>query len=261
MASERDTLASGADAGAPLPTTMRRTPHLSLASLARVLAIAAVFPGLVVVACGGGDDGAPPTTATDASPDRTAAVPRVLPDAAEAAAVLPDVVAIEEPFPETDAAACNVRLAMPPLMLVLHIPQDASVVYNSNPPSSGPHYATWANFQEFSEPVDDRYLVHSMEHGAVLLLYKCEDAGCPAGLVEGLRAVRDAIVTDPLCDPSIRVRVIIAPRPKNDVMVAAAAWGYTYRADCLDEASLTQFVNAHYAMGPENFCDAGQTSF
>jgi len=228
--------------------------------LVRVLAIAAVFPGLIVLACGGSDDGTRAVTAADASVDRTAATPSVLADAAEASA-LPDVVAIEEPFPETDAAACNVRLAMPPLMGALHIPQDASVVYDSNPPSSGPHYVTWANFQEFSEPVDDRYLVHSLEHGAVLLLYKCEDAGCPAGLVEGLREVRNAIATDPLCDPSIRVRVIIAPRPKNDVMVAAAAWGYTYRADCLDAASLTQFVNAHYAMGPENFCDPGQTSF
>ena len=237
---------------------MRRT---LLFRSVRALAITTFFPGFVLVACGGGDDGATPGAAADASVARTPADPRVLlPDAAEAA-TLPDVVAIEEPPPATDAAACNVRLAMPPLMPALHIPQGASVVYDSNPPSSGPHYVIWANFQEFSEPVDDRYLVHSMEHGAVLLLYNCGDAGCPAGLVEGLRAIRDSIATDPLCDPSIRVRVIIAPRPTNDVMVAAAAWGYTYRADCLDAASLTQFVGAHYAMGPENFCDPGQTSF
>ena len=53
-------------------------------------------------------------------------------------------------------------------MPAIHIPIGASVVYNSNPPSSGPHYPVWANFQEFAVPVDDRYLVHSMEHGAVL---------------------------------------------------------------------------------------------
>ena len=208
----------------------------------RVIAILALFPVLGIAACGGSDDGsaAPAAGTGDAAVDRTSALPTtVITDAAMAPDIIPDVVAIEEPPPATDAAACNVRLAMPPLMTALHIPQDASVVYDSNPPSSGPHYVTWANFQEFSEPVDDRYLVHSMEHGAVLLLYKCEDAGCPPGLVEGLRAVRDAIATDPLCDPTIRVRVIIAPRPQNDVMVAAAAWGYTYRADCLDAASLT----------------------
>jgi len=234
---------------------MRSTPLL------RAVAILSAFLVVGMAACGGSDDGATaPPAAADASVDRTAALPRAITDASDVS--IPDVVAVEEPapLPATDAAVCNVRLASPPLMAALHIPQDASVVYNSNPPSSGPHYTTWANFQEFTDPVDDRYLVHSMEHGAVLLLYKCEDAGCPQ-LVDALRAVRDAVPTDPLCDPSIRVRVILAPRPKNDVTVAAAAWGATYRADCVDAASLTQFVTDHYAKAPENFCDPGQTTF
>jgi hypothetical protein len=224
----------------------------------------AIFPTIVLgtmAACGSGNDGAPlPTAAGDASIDRTVADPHTVADAATDRLILPDVVAIEEPPPATDAAACNVRLASPPLMTTLHIPVGANVLYDSNPPSSGPHYAVWANYQEYAAPVDDRYLVHSLEHGAVLLLYKCEDAGCPA-LVDALRAVRDALPADPLCDPSLRVRVILAPRPANDVTVAAAAWGATYRADCFDAASLTQFITAHYAMGPENFCDPGQTSF
>jgi hypothetical protein len=225
----------------------------------------AILPAIVLgaivacAACGNSNDGATTTAAGDASVDRTAADPHIVTDAAPTPS-LPDVVAIEEPPPATDAAACNVRLASPPLMAALHIPIGASVVYDSNPPSSGPHYPLWANFQEFAAPVDDRYLVHSLEHGAVLLLYKCEDAGCPA-LVDALRAVRDALPADPLCDPSIRVRIVLAPRPANDVTVAAAAWGATYRADCLDAASLTRFITAHYAMGPENFCDPGQTSF
>ena len=223
----------------------------------------AIFPAIVLgamAACGNGSDAGPTTpAAADASVDRTAADPHIVTDAAPTP-TLPDVVAIEEPPPATDAAACNVRLASPALMGALHIPIGASVVYDSNPPSSGPHYPVWANFQEFADPVDDRYLVHSLEHGAVLLLYKCEDAGCPE-LVDALRAVRDALPADPLCDPSIRVRIVIAPRPANDVTVAAAAWGATYRADCLDAASLRAFITAHYAMGPENFCDPGQTSF
>jgi hypothetical protein len=226
-------------------------------ALPRSVALVSAFVVAGIAACGGGDDAARPVTSSgDAAVDRTAAEPRVLTDSSIPEASIPDVVV--EAAPATDAAACNVRLESPPLMTTVHIPLGATVVYNSNPPSSGPHYTTWANFQEFTQPVDDRYLVHSMEHGAVLLLYKCEDGGCPE-LVDALRAVRDAIPSDPLCDPSIRVRVVIAPRPANDVTVAAAAWGATYRADCVDAPSLTQFVLAHYAMGPENFCDPGQT--
>ena len=73
-----------------------------------------------------------------------------------------------------------------------------------------------------------------------------------------LRAVRAAIPADPLCDPAIRTRVILAPRAANDVAVAAAAWGHVYRADCVDTASLTSFILQHYGMGPENFCVPGQ---
>jgi hypothetical protein len=224
---------------------------------AQAIAILSAFVVVGIAACGGGNDAALSVTAVgDAAVDRSSAEPRVPSDASTPEASIPDVVV--EAAPVMDAAACNVRLESPPLMTTVHIPLGAPVVYNSNPPSSGPHYTTWANFQEFTQPVDDRYLVHSMEHGAVLLLYKCEDAGCPE-LVDALRALRDAIPTDPLCDPSIRVRVVLAPRPANDATVAAAAWGATYRADCFDGPSLTQFVIAHYAMGPENFCDPGQT--
>lgn len=234
----------------------RRRATRSLATLATLAAVALAS----IAACGGDDSAAPATAIADASTDRTAAEPRVITDAT--AADVADIVVEARPdaFDATDAAACNVRVDAPPLMTTVHIPHFAPVVYNSNPPSSGPHYTTWANYQEYADPVDDRYLVHSLEHGAVLFLYKCEDAGCPE-IVDALRAVREAIPSDPLCDPSIRVRIIIAPRPANDVTVAAAAWGQTYRADCVDAASLAKFVADHYAMAPENFCDPGVTSF
>jgi hypothetical protein len=234
----------------------RKRAARSLATLATVAAVALAS----IAACGSDDSAAPVAAVTDASVDRTPADPRVISDAT--AADVADVLVEARPdaLDATDAAACNVRLESPPLMTTVHIPHFAPVVYNSNPPSSGPHYTTWANYQEYADPVDDRYLVHSLEHGAVLFLYKCEDAGCPE-IVDALRAVRDAIPSDPLCDPSIRVRIIIAPRPANDVTIAAAAWGQTYRADCVDAASLAKFVADHYAMAPENFCDPGVTSF
>jgi hypothetical protein len=156
------------------------------------------------------------------------------------------------------SGVCNVRLAAPTIAASPHVSEGSAVAYASNPPSSGPHYPSWANFQEFAHPVDDGYLVHSMEHGAVLLLYKCaDDGGSCSDMIAQLRAVRDAVPTDPLCDPGIRVRVILAPRSANDAAVTAAAWGNTYRADCVDAPSLAAFITAHYAHGPEDFCFPG----
>lgn len=212
----------------------------------------------LLVACGSdskGQAGAP--VAADASVDRAVATPQPIADAAELDATKPDASPLDAAT--FDAGPCNARIDTFAIAASPHVPDGTPIVYSSNPPSSGPHYGTWANFQELTHPVDDGYLVHSMEHGAVLLLYQCQaqDAACDA-LVAELRAVRDALPADPLCDPSIRVRVVIAPRAANGVTVAAAAWGSTYRADCVDAASLSSFVLGHYAKGTENTCAAGQ---
>jgi hypothetical protein len=155
------------------------------------------------------------------------------------------------------AASCPVTIDSPELLASPHIPEGAPTSYNSNPPTSGPHYPVWANFTEFSVPFDEGYLVHSLEHGAVALLYKCDGAAC-APILEGLRKLRDAAPNDPLCDPALRVRIIIAPDPRLDVPVAAAAWGWTYKADCLDAPTLQKFVSDHYAQGSENLCAPGR---
>lgn len=163
-----------------------------------------------------------------------------------------------EPLDAAWTSACNVRTAAPAVEASPHVTAGTATTYTSNPPSSGPHYPDWANFKEFTRPVEDGYLVHAMEHGAVLLLYECaDDGGTCADMVAQLRAVRDAVATDPLCDPGVRVRVILAPRAANDTAIAAAAWGHTYNADCVDPTSLGAFIKANYAKAPEDFCFAG----
>lgn len=165
------------------------------------------------------------------------------------------------PDPIRPDASCPVLIEAPEILDSPHVPEGTQVTYNSNPPSSGPHYPAWANFQEFDKPVDRGYLVHSLEHGAVVLLYKCAsptDEGC-APLVEGLRRVRAAAAEDRACDPSVHARVIIAPDPAIDTPIAGAAWGFTYKGDCLDEPTLSMFVRDYYAGGPEDFCTPGRT--
>jgi hypothetical protein len=164
------------------------------------------------------------------------------------------------PGPIHPAASCLVTIETPELIPGTHVPEGTVITYNSNPPSSGPHYPVWANFQEYSAPLDEGYLVHSLEHGAVALLYKCDpttDACKPT--IEALRKIRDAMPTDPTCDPSIRVRVVIAPFPKLDAPVGAVAWGITYKAECVDVPTLTAFAKDNYARATENICAPGRT--
>lgn len=204
--------------------------------LSHAIATGWVLPALLMVACGG-------DLRADASDDADGGAQ----------------VCATPPAPQKPTASCEVTIATPPIEPVLHVPEGTLITYCSNPPSSGRHYPIWAAFQEYSAPVEWPYLVHSMEHGAVLLLYKCDAAGCP-DVVDQLRKIRDDAPIDPLCEgQGTARRIIIAPSTTIDTEVAAAAWGATYRAPCVDTPTLATFVRDHYAKGPENFCTPGRT--
>jgi hypothetical protein len=160
-------------------------------------------------------------------------------------------------------AGCPVEVATVPLLPAVHVPIGSSVTWNSNPPSSGPHYPIWAAYQTFTSPVPRGYYVHDLEHGAIVFLYNCGDGGCP-DVVDELTAASNSIPDDPLCSAAgagVRVRTVITPDPLLDVPVAAAAWGFTYKAQCADLPSLIQFAASHYGQGPETLCANGTTAF
>ena len=197
-------------------------------------------------ACGGSSSS--PASAEDASVD---------------AASLLDHSRIDGPV--TVPGPCEISVDAPAFLPAVHVAIGTHVEYDSNPPSSGPHYPVWAAFQTWPTVLQREYYVHDMEHGAVVLLYKCDHAaggaagGC-ADTVAALEQVRAALPDDPLCDKSIRVRVVITEDPLLDVPFAAAAWGWTYKAKCLDVPSLTDFAKAHYGQGTEPICANGATT-
>jgi hypothetical protein len=160
------------------------------------------------------------------------------------------------PAPVRPASSCNVAVTAQPVVEGNHVPEGTPIAYCTNPPSSGTHYSVWAAFKEYAAPVDTPYLVHSMEHGAVVLFYKCETA-CPE-IVAELRRLKDAMPKDPECI-DVNARVILAPSTTIPSRVAAAAWGATYAADCVDAPSLDAFMRDHYAKGPEDLCAAGRS--
>jgi len=205
-------------------------------------------PDVVVSEAGESDEASADAQSTDAPPDARmdASAP-----AAEAGA-------------EAEAgAACHPTIASPPLLPGLHVAIGSDIQWDSNPPSSGPHYPIWAAYQAYDTPVPRGYYVHDLEHGAIVFLFNCGDAGCP-NVVAAFHEASDSLPDDPLCTMAgegVRVRTVITPDPLLDVPVAAAAWGWTYKADCVDLPSLEAFAVAHYGQGPEDFCSNGTTQF
>ena len=58
-----------------------------------------------------------------------------------------------------------------------HVTDIFGVNYNSNPPTSGSHFAVWAKSGVYDRFISDGYLLHSMEHGYVVIWYDCDKLG------------------------------------------------------------------------------------
>ena len=56
-----------------------------------------------------------------------------------------------------------------------HVTNIKDVVYNSNPPTSGPHFSTWAKKGVYDRVLSDGYLIHSLEHGYIVISYHCDE--------------------------------------------------------------------------------------
>jgi hypothetical protein len=136
----------------------------------------------------------------------------------------------------------------------MHVTCTTPTSYGSSPPSSGNHYPKWAAFQTYTSPVPWGNLVHAMEHGAVVIVYNCPE-GCATEVAQA-QAFIDATV-DPLCGAARRM--ILAPDPTLDVRWAAAAWTWTLRAECFEEAAFRMFVEQHLGNGLEAICAGGYT--
>lgn len=142
-----------------------------------------------------------------------------------------------------------------------HVPVCTAVGYQTVPPSSGNHWPIWAAFRVHDQPVPHEMLVHDLEHGAIVMAHRCEDAACP-DLAAAFDQVGDDFGVDPLClmttGGAPRSRLVITPDPTLEVPIALSAWQATYRATCLDPESLLAFIEAHYAKASENLCLDGK---
>ena len=127
-----------------------------------------------------------------------------------------------------------------------HIPEGEKVKYNSNPPTSGSHYAVAAEWGIYNiAPVDER-LVHNLEHGGIVISYNPEEI--KGEELEQLRAQVRKLST-------INPRVILTPRQKLESAIALTAWGYLQKLDKYDPTAVKTFYDAHIARGPE--CQQG----
>ncbi|MFO0686147.1 MAG: DUF3105 domain-containing protein [Sandaracinus sp.] len=153
--------------------------------------------------------------------------------------------------------SCDVTTAVQSSSSRNHDPLCAAIDYTFVPPAAGDHYPVWADYLTYDAPVPWGFVVHSMEHGAVVLVYDPESAAAPQ-IQQAFADVIAAHGLDPACrDQSWPSRFVVMPSHDLSTPLAALAWGHTYEATCLDAPSLTAFVEANYAHAPESLCNPG----
>lgn len=124
-----------------------------------------------------------------------------------------------------------------------HVNIGTQVDYNSNPPTSGPHYPDWVRYGIYDAPKDDRNLVHSEEHGYIIMSYNC-DFGKPNGkeasssgtielatdsahLSDNFRSDECKTLVSQLSkiyENLKHTKLIVIPRPNLDAKLAVSTW-------------------------------------
>lgn len=120
-------------------------------------------------------------------------------------------------------------------------PGAARPAYASNPPTSGAHGPSPAQWGIYDQQLPDETVLHNLEHGGVTIYYNCPQ-GCPE-LVQQLKDLAGQYSS----------KIILAPRPNADVTsrIQLTAWTWLDQLDDFDAARIKGFIAAHKDKGPE----------
>jgi hypothetical protein len=103
--------------------------------------------------------------------------------------------------------------------------------YNSDPPTSGPHTPYIAPWGLHNAPVPKEMQVHNLEDGGVIIQYQCVNC---QDLIKKLEHIT-----------SQYERIILAPYPGLDTLIALTSWGKIDKLKEFDEKRIIRFINAY----------------
>ena len=109
--------------------------------------------------------------------------------------------------------------------------------YNSNPPTSGWHYAGPASWGMYQTELPDEQVIHNLEHGGIWISYKDLDTDTTAKLEDLARRFPNS--------------VIITPRVSNDSKIVLASWGRLEKLEAFDEVKILAFIKSNKNKSPE----------
>ena len=131
-----------------------------------------------------------------------------------------------------------------------HIPEGQKHdPYNSDPASSGPHYADSSAptpWGVYTQEVPEEVFLHNEEHGGVVITYNSKLL--PADQLKKLQSLFAPPYSNKTFSPS---KAIVTPRSKDTHAIEIASWTWTLNMDSYDEATLIKYYYQHEGKSPE----------
>jgi len=126
------------------------------------------------------------------------------------------------------------------LLEASHIPVGSPLPeYNSNPPSSGPHYGQTARSGFRTSAIPDENVVHNLEHGDIWIAFHPRVSEEVKNELKKFAAAK----------------VIITPREANDTDIALVAWGrvdtFNIEGGVVPNQRIKDFITRYVNKGPE----------
>lgn len=109
---------------------------------------------------------------------------------------------------------------------------DTEVDYEQTPPAGGPHNQYWLNCGIYTQPQQNEFAVHSMEHGAIWVTYDAEK-------VSG-----DELATLKSHLPSSYV--ILSPYEGMDTPIALSGWNSQLKVDSADDERIPEYFEEYW---------------
>ncbi len=127
-----------------------------------------------------------------------------------------------------------------------HISVGTPGKYGHYPPTSGPHWPRVASWGVHEEELPSEIWVHNLEHGGVVILYRCE-LPCP----DLVRQLGEIYQTFPKSKHG-HVKLVVTPNGKITSRLAILAWTWVDEMMTFDRERLLRFYQAHVDKGPED---------
>lgn len=122
-----------------------------------------------------------------------------------------------------------------------HAGSGERMVYSANPPTSGRHYPTWVDPGFYETAKGRSNLVHSLEHGMIVIFY--DDPGA---------AVMETLQDWTALFPGTWSGIVSVARAGLGEKLVLTAWRRTLRLDRFEAPAAAAFIDAYRGRGPEH---------